>query len=94
MPIRLTAATTPFWSMPADGGDVDLKPRSRADAAEVEERSAEQRAEAFRRVADERRREQRRRRIRWLFYLLLPLLLIVGGYFYVTGGAFMTREDA
>jgi membrane fusion protein (multidrug efflux system) len=80
--------------MPADGGDINLEPRSRADASEVEKRAAPQRAEASRRVAEERRRERHRRRIRWALYLLLPLLLIVGGYFYVTGGRYMTSSDA
>src|SRR5579884_909332 len=85
---------TAFRSMPADGGDIHLKPRSRADATEIEERSAQQRAEALRQAAEERRRERRRRRIRWALYLLLPIALIVAGYFYVTGGAYMTSDDA
>ena len=80
--------------MPADGGDINLEPRSRADASEVEKRAAPQRAEASRRVAEERWRERHRRRIRWALYLLLPLLLIVGGYFYVTGGRYMASSDA
>jgi membrane fusion protein (multidrug efflux system) len=80
--------------MPADGGDIDLKPRSRGDATEVKERSAQQRAEALQQAAEERRRERRRRRIRWTLYLLLPIALIVAGYFYVTGGATMTSDDA
>jgi membrane fusion protein (multidrug efflux system) len=80
--------------MPADGGDIDLEPRLRADASEADKRAAPQRAEAFRRMAEERRRERQRRRIRWALYLLLPLLLIAGGYFYVTGGRYMTSSDA
>ncbi|HJU18674.1 MAG TPA: HlyD family secretion protein [Stellaceae bacterium] len=80
--------------MPADGGHIDLQPRSRTDAVEVEARSPAGRAEDLRRAAEERRSERRRRRIRWLLYLLLPILLVVGAYFYVTGGQYMTSDDA
>jgi membrane fusion protein (multidrug efflux system) len=80
--------------MSADGGEVDVKPRSRVEARELEERSAEQRAAALRRLTEERRRERQRRRIRWLLYLLLPIALILAGYFYVTGGRYMTSDDA
>ncbi len=80
--------------MPADGGDIDLRSRSRTDATEVESNSIEQRAEASRRAAEQRGRERRRRHIRWALYLLLPVVLIVLGYFYVTGGAYMTSNDA
>src|SRR5579875_1830812 len=80
--------------MSADGGEVDVKPRSRVEARELEERSAEQRAAALRRLTEERRRERQRRRIRWLLYLLLPIALILAGYFYVTGGRYMTSNDA
>jgi membrane fusion protein (multidrug efflux system) len=80
--------------MPADGGDIDLRSRSRADATEIENNSIEQRAEASRRVAEQRRSDRRRRYIRWALYLLLPIILIILGYFYVTGGAYMTSSDA
>jgi membrane fusion protein (multidrug efflux system) len=80
--------------MPADGGNIDLKSRSRGDAAELDEPTAAPHAEASRQVAEQRRSGRRRRRIRWALYLLLPLVLIVLGYFYVTGGAYMTSDDA
>jgi membrane fusion protein (multidrug efflux system) len=80
--------------MPADGGNIDLEPRARADATEIEERAIEQRAEASRRAAEQRRRERRRRYTRWALYLLLPIALIVLGYLYVTGGAYVTSDDA
>jgi membrane fusion protein (multidrug efflux system) len=80
--------------MSVEGGEVDVKPRSRVEARELEERSAEQRAAALRRLTEERRRERQRRRIRWLLYLLLPIALILAGYFYVTGGRYMTSNDA
>ncbi|MGH7056252.1 MAG: hypothetical protein ACREFA_20825, partial [Stellaceae bacterium] len=79
--------------MPADGGDINLEPRSRADASEVEDRVA-QHAEDLRREHEERRRARRRRHLRWALYLLLPLLLIAIGYYYVTGGATVTSDDA
>ena len=80
--------------MPADGGNVDLEPRARGDATQVEERSAAERSEALRQTAEQRQHDQRRRRIRWALFLLLPIALIIGAYFYVTSGAYMTTEDA
>lgn len=80
--------------MPADGGNIDLKPYARTDATELKERSTAERSEASRRVVEQRRRERRRQHIRWALYLLLPILLLVAGYFYVTGGQYMTSDDA
>jgi membrane fusion protein, multidrug efflux system len=39
-------------------------------------------------------RYRRRQWIRWGLFALLPLALIVGGYWYVSGGAVMTTDDA
>lgn len=36
----------------------------------------------------------KRRRVRLMLFALLPLLLAVGGYFYVTGGAVMSTDNA
>jgi membrane fusion protein (multidrug efflux system) len=39
-------------------------------------------------------RVRRRDRVRWVLFALLPLALIVAGYLYVTGGRFMSTDDA
>src|SRR5436190_801434 len=39
-------------------------------------------------------RVRRRDRVRWVLFALLPLALIVTGYLYVTGGRFMSTDDA
>ncbi|HVW57596.1 MAG TPA: HlyD family secretion protein [Rhizobiaceae bacterium] len=39
-------------------------------------------------------RKAKRNRKRTLLFALLPVLLVIGGYFYVTGGAVMTTENA
>ncbi len=40
------------------------------------------------------RRLKRRNWTRWGLFALLPLALLVGGYWYVTGGRFMSTDDA
>jgi membrane fusion protein (multidrug efflux system) len=39
-------------------------------------------------------KKAKRNRKRTLLFALLPVLLVIGGYFYVTGGAVMTTENA
>ena len=39
-------------------------------------------------------RPSRRRWVRWGFFGLLPLVLVAGLYWYVTGGAIMSEDDA
>jgi membrane fusion protein, multidrug efflux system len=76
--------------MAADGDRIDLRSRVREDAPMVEERP-------FAEPPDEsapRRPRSRLPLVRWALYLLLPLVLLVGGYFYITGGRYMTTDDA
>ncbi len=43
---------------------------------------------------DEAKGASRRRSLRWGLFALLPLVLLVGLYWYVTGGAIMSEDDA
>jgi membrane fusion protein (multidrug efflux system) len=45
-------------------------------------------------VADKGRKVSRRKRLRWVLFALLPIALIAGAYWYVTGGAVMSTDDA
>jgi membrane fusion protein, multidrug efflux system len=45
-------------------------------------------------AAGQRSSSRRMRRIRWMMFALLPLAMAGGAYWYVTGGRFMSTDDA
>src|ERR1700728_3234413 len=60
-----------------------------APVAPVEERGKDRS-----KAADKGRKGSRRKRLRWVLFALLPIALIAGAYWYVTGGAVMSTDDA
>ena len=55
---------------------------------------AETRAPEAKAAPSQTRPAQARTRIRSLLFALLPVALVVGGYFYITGGAVMSTDNA
>lgn len=74
--------------MAADGGGIVLKPGSRPEAPDKQDRPRPTRPDVQAHMA------RQRKLVRWAGFLLLPIGLIVGAYLYVTGGRYMTTDDA
>jgi membrane fusion protein (multidrug efflux system) len=77
--------------MDGDSGPIALKPETRRDAPDIDDRSFADHPGAGAAWAS---RGRRQRLLRWTLFLLLPIVLIIGAYFYVSGGAYMTTDDA
>ncbi len=77
--------------MPDDARPVALSPDSRPESPEIDDRSFSDHPNEGDAHAP---RNRRRRVLRWALFLLLPILLVVGVYFYATGGAYMSTDDA
>jgi membrane fusion protein (multidrug efflux system) len=87
----------------ADRGTVELQPgrggapsakQSPIEPPEAPPTSPEERTAENASKPEVAAHATRQRRMRWVLFALLPLALIAGGYWYVTGGAVMSTDDA
>ena len=53
-----------------------------------------QRSDAPTVAGDQASRPARKQRVRWALFALLPIAAVAGAYWYVTGGRFMSTDDA
>jgi membrane fusion protein (multidrug efflux system) len=78
---------------PADRKPVEL-PTDRTDTPPATPATAKEQPNATKSAATPRSRPGRTTFIRWASFALLPIALVAGAYWYMTGGAVMSTDDA
>jgi membrane fusion protein (multidrug efflux system) len=78
---------------PADRKPAEI-PADRNTTPAAAPATAKEPPNATQSVATQWRRPSRTKLIRWASFALLPVALVAGAYWYVTGGAVMTTDDA